>query len=260
MLVSSFDISSVNYGSSAMRATYSAYWLELTNLSDRTISFEVAAHVTRYSSYPYGQPTDPNVQLAELKNFVGGAVAGDYYTWYAGGWALESGHPVLRLTVPVPANSSQPVRLSAFSVNRFPRAEGYVELTVPVIRSEKPPFNWIPQSDRPVPVLLYPATEESATQGGSAISSVRQPLPLVSGQPYNEIPPNTELRVRRFPIRDLLVRDPAFVAKAAGAGPADEDDVRSVVDLLTSLDADDRAALNELLQKMESPIRVERRD
>ncbi len=260
MLISSFDISSESSGSTALRSTYSSYWLELTNLSGQDITFEFAAHVTRYSSLPYGQPTDPNVQLAELKNYVGGALAGDYWTWYAGGWALEGGHPVLRLTVPVPAKSSQPVRLSAFSVDRFPRAEGYVELTVPVIRSATAPFKWVPQSDRPVPVLLYPATEERATQGGGEISSARQPLPLASGQPYHEIVPNTELRVRRIPIRDILVRNPGFVGSAAGVGSPDEDDARSLVDLLTSLGDDDRAALNELLQIMASPLRIENRD
>ncbi len=258
MLVSSFGISSFSTGSMAQRSESSRYWLELTNLSDRSISFEFAAHVTRYSSMPYGQPTDLLVQLAELKKFVGGALAGDYHTWYAGDWALESGHPVLRLTVPVPAKSSQPVRLSASSVDRYPQAEGYVELTVPVIRSATPPFEWIPQSDRPVPVLLYPSTEERAAQGGSVIASARQPLPLVTGQAYHEIPPNTSLKIRAIPLHDILVRKPAFLA--ATAGPPDEDAARSLIEMLTALGDNDRAALNELLKTMQSPIRVENRD
>lgn len=257
MLVSSFGISSDQPGSTALRSTESRYWLELTNLSSQDITFEFAAHVTRYSSLPYGQPTDPVIQLAELKQLVGGALAGDYYTWYEGGWSLEGGHPVLRLSVPVSANSSQPVRLSASSVNRTPHVEGYVELTVPVIRSATAPFKWAPQSDRPVPVLLYPSTEESAKQGGGQISSARQPLPLANGQAYNEIPPNTELRTWKIPIRDLLVRNPAFMANSVGAGLPDEVDAKALVDMLTGLDNDDRSALNELLQTMESPIRVE---
>lgn len=256
MLVSSFGISSDRHGSTALRSTQSRYWLELTNLSGQDITFEFAAHVTRYSSLPYGQPTDPAKQLAELKQLVGGAIAGDYHTWYDGGWNLEGGHPVLRLSVPVSANSSQPVRLSASAVNVSPQVEGYVELTVPVIRSATAPFEWVPQSDRPVPVLPYPSAEESAYQGRGQISSARQPLPPANGQAYHEIPPNTELRIWKIPIRDLLVHNPGFVAKPAGR--PDEDRARSIVDLLEGLGDDDRLALNELLQTMQSPLRVEK--
>jgi hypothetical protein len=59
VVISSFDISSWSWGSIANRSTRSTYWLELTNLSDRDIQFEFAAHVTRYSSGFGGQPTDP---------------------------------------------------------------------------------------------------------------------------------------------------------------------------------------------------------
>ena len=128
---------------------------------------------------------------------------------------------------------------------------------MPVIRLDKPPFNWIPQGDRPVPVLLYPSTDEDAAQNGSEISSARQPLPLANGQAYNEIPPNTELRTGWIPIRDLLTRNPAFVANPTGSGLADEGRARSLVDHLTTLDDDDRVALNELLQTMKSPLRIE---
>jgi len=256
-LVSSFDISCVSARSTAIRSTYSRYWLELTNLSDADIQFEFTARVTRYSSSAYGQPTDPNVQLAELKKFVGGSLAGNNWTWYTGDWGLEGGHPVLRLAVPVPAKSSQPVRLSAFSIDQFPHVEGYVEVTVPAIRSATPPFRWIAQSDQPVPVLLYPATEEDAAQNGSVISSARQPLPLANGQAYNEIPPEPGWRPWLLPFRDLLVQDPAFVAKAPGARTHDEDLARLLVDQLVSLADDDRAALNELLDIMESTIRIE---
>ena len=110
MLVSSFDISSWSPGSINFRSTRSSYWLEVTNLSDEDILFEVAAHVTRYSSGLGGQPTAPAAKLAELKNVVSGSLSGDDWTWYDGGWSLEDNHPVLRLTVPVPANSSQPER------------------------------------------------------------------------------------------------------------------------------------------------------
>ena len=255
MLVSSFDISCWTRSSTSYRSTYTKYWLELTNLATTDIVFEFAAHVTRYASRPYGQPTDPHVQLAELKNVVGGALAGDYWTWYAGGWSLEGNHPVLRLAVPVAANTSQPVRLSAFTSNLIPTVYGYVELTVPPIRSATAPFAWVPQSNGPVPVLLYPSTDESATQNGSEISSARQPLPLANGQAYNEITPETNPRVRRIPFRDLLIRNPAFVASPAAL--TDEEHARSLVEQLDSLEEHDRAALNELLRSMQSPYRIE---
>ena len=142
MLVSSFGISGDQPGSTALRSTESRYWLELTNLSSQDITFEFAAHVTRYSSLPPSRSADRSRNTTGGTQAAGGRrISGDYYTWYEGGWSLEGGHPVLRLSVPASANSSQPVRLSASSVNRTPRVEGYVELTVPVIRSATAPFS-----------------------------------------------------------------------------------------------------------------------
>lgn len=192
MLASGFHLQ-FTPGSSQVPAYTSGYELELTNLSDKEIQFDVRARVTR-CSFKLGAPESPGRVLDHLEKLIPGVLRNDLMTWFDGGWSHNADGFALLTRMPVAPGTSELFTMilgMQQPPSWWPRVAGYVEVTVPALRSPDPPFPWIPQSSDPVPVLLNPSTVEQwevpTTGGDGAFANSRTSPPLASGRAYNEI-------------------------------------------------------------------------
>lgn len=197
MLVSGFHLE-YTPGSNQVPAYTSGYQLEITNLSDKEIQFTVLARVTRYGFTVYGSPETPATILANLRELVRGVLKNDRVSWFEGDWIRVPDGYALQISIPVAAGSSELFEMmpSMFqSSGWWPRVTGHVELSIPAFRSTEPPYDWVPQTTGPVPVLLNPSTVEAwrmlGEGGGGDFTSSRCSPPLASGQAYSEITPDT---------------------------------------------------------------------
>ncbi len=269
MLVSGFSLDYAP-GSTNNPAYTSGYELEITNLSDKKIQFEVVAKVTRYRFAVFTPPPSPAVILDNLKQLIPGVLSNDLWTWFVGGWSHDADGYALHITIPVAPGTSELFNItpSLFQTRYwFPQVAGHIELIVPTVRSAEPPYNWVPQATDPVPVLLNPSTVETwqvlTPGGGGAFTDSRTSPPLRTGQAYNEIPPDTNPRVMRVAIRDYL--DALKQLGAAGLAQGarwlpTEDRAQALIDLLAGVGDDEaeQEALNEVLEGLGSSTRVVR--
>jgi hypothetical protein len=264
MLVSGFQLE-FGPGSATTPAYTSSYELELTNLSDTDIRFDVLARVTRFF-FTIGAPPSAAVTLANLKRLIGGVIKSDHQSWYDSGWYRDADGFVLQVTVPVAAGTSEIVEIAPSIYDNttwWPQAAGHVEVVVPAIRLEKPPYNWVAQANGPVAVLVNPSTVErwlvKSPGGGGAFNDSRTSPPLASGQAYGTITPDSS----PIPIH-LSVRDYLEGAKSAGLARAallltPEERAQVLIDLLATIDDDaERAALNGVLEGLGSSTRIAR--
>ena len=198
MLVSGFHLEFAGAWDARNPAYTSGYELEITNLSGQHIDFEVVAKVTRYASGTiFSPPESPATKLANLKRLIPGVLKDDRWSWFDGGWRHDSGGYSLHITMPIDAGASQLFYMnpSIYESNKswWPRVAGHIELTIPAVRAAEPPYEWIPQADGPVPVLLNPSTVETwdvvTGAAGGAFSHSRTTPPLTTGQARVEIPP-----------------------------------------------------------------------
>jgi hypothetical protein len=265
MIVSNFYL---EYGSgfTVNPAYVSGYELEVTNLSDKLIQFEVVARVTRYSSQIFTPPESTATTLANLKELISGVKKNDRWNWFTGGWRHDADGFALHITIPIAPGTSELFDIipSLYqSRSWWPRIAGHIELSVPVVRSAEPPYVWVPQATDPVPVLLNPSTVEiwEVLKAGGAFADSRTSPPLTTGKAHNEIPPDTHLKPIRISIRDYLatVRDLGAAGLAQGAvGLSSGDRAQALIDLLAAVGEDEaeQAALNEVLEGLGSSARV----
>ena len=155
----------------------------------------------------------------------------DRWSWFDGGWRHDSGGYSLHITMPIDTGASQLFYMnpSIYESNKswWPRVAGHIEVTIPAVRAAEPPYEWIPQADGPVPVLLNPSTVETwdvvTGAAGGAFSNSRTTPPLTTGQSHIEIPPDTDPSIVLISVRDFLtqkMRGSAGVAHAiAGLSP-----------------------------------------
>jgi hypothetical protein len=268
MLVSGFHLQFTPSYSSQNPAYVSGYELEVTNLSDRKIQFEVVARVTRYSFTLFAQPQSPATTLANFKRLVYGVLGNDDWTWFAGGWRHDADGYAMHITIPVAPQASELFKIvpSLFESQSWsPRVAGHIELTVPAVRSAEPPYLWFKQAADPVPVLLNPSTVEQwlVLGAGGAFADSRTSPPLSTGQAYNEIPPDSDPLLIPVSIRDYLdqLRNLGAAGLAQGAvGLSPEDRAQALIDLVAAVGEDEaeQAALNEVLEGLGSSIRVVR--
>ena len=271
MLVSGFHLEFAGAWDARNPAYTSGYELEITNLSGQHIDFEVVAKVTRYASGTiFSPPESPATKLANLKRLIPGVLKDDRWSWFDGGWRHDSGGYSLHITMPIDAGASQFFYMnpSIYESNKswWPRVAGHIELTIPAVRAAEPPYEWIPQADGPVPVLLNPSTVETwdvvTGAAGGAFSHSRTTPPLTTGQAHIEIPPDTDPSIVLISVRDFLtqkMRGAAGVAHAiAGLSPTDR--AQALIDLLAAVgeDEDEQAALNEVLEELGSSLRIGR--
>jgi hypothetical protein len=271
MIVSNFYLRYAP-GSNPNPVYTSGYELEVTNLSDKQIQFEVVAQVTRYGFRAYNPPETPATVLANLKELIPGVIKNDTYSWFTGGWSHDADGYALHITFPIAPHTSElfDITPSQFQSRYwFPRVAGHIELTVPAVRSDEPPYDWVPQATDPVPVLLNPSTVETwqvhtgVPGGGGAFGDSRTSPPLATGQAYNEITPDTRPRLLRISVRDYLetVRSLGAAGLAQSAvGLSPEDRAQVLIDLLDAIGDDEaeQAALNEVLEGLGSSTRVVR--
>ncbi len=269
MLVSGFHLEFAGAWDARNPAYTSGYELEITNLSGQHIDFEVVAKVTRYASGTiFSPPESPATKLANLKRLIPGVLKDDRWSWFDGGWRHDSGGYSLHITMPIDAGASQFFYMnpSIYESNKswWPRVAGHIELTIPAVRAAEPPYEWIPQADGPVPVLVNPSTVETwdvvTGAAGGAFSHSRTTPPLTTGQARVEIPPDTDPSIVLISVRDLLtqkMRGAAGVAHVI-AGLSPEERAQALIDLLAAVgeDEQEQAALNEVLGEMGSSVRV----
>jgi hypothetical protein len=201
MLVSGFTLAYSPAGSKGNPVHTSGYELELTNLSDNEIRFDVLARVTRYA-FTIGPPESQSRVLAHLKDLIPGVLQNDRMTWFDSEWVHGATGYVLRTTIPIAPHTSELFEMAPSlyqSEEWWPRVAGHVEVIIPALLTTEPPYEWIPQADGAVPVLLNPSTVEAwevhTGGGGGAFAYSRTSPPLSSGQAYQEIVPFTELEV-----------------------------------------------------------------
>jgi len=271
MLVSGFHLEFAGAWDARNPAYTSGYELEITNLSGQHIDFEVVAKVTRYASGTiFSPPESPATKLANLKRLIPGVLKDDRWSWFDGGWRHDSGGYSLHITMPIDAGASQFFYMnpSIYESNKswWPRVAGHIELTIPAVRAAEPPYEWIPQADGPVPVLVNPSTVETwdvvTGAAGGAFSNSRTTPPLTTGQARVEIPPDTDPSIVLISVRDFLtqkVRGSTGVTHTiAGLSPTDR--AQALIDLLAAVgeDEQEQAALNEVLEEQGSSLRVSR--
>ncbi len=269
MLVSGFYLE-WSSNSTVMPTYTSGYELEVTNLSDKKIQFEVVARVTRYSFNMFEPPQSTATILANFKELISGVNTNNLWTWFAGGWRHDADGYALHITIPVAPHTSELFKIVPGidqSRSWWPRIAGHIELTVPAVRSAEPPYLWFRQAADPVPVLLNPSTVERWEMfnagGGRAFSHSRTSPPISTGQAYNEIPPDSAPLRMPVSIRDYLdqLRNLGEAGLAQGAvGLSTEDRAQALIDLVAAVGEDEaeQAALNEVLEGLGSSIRVVR--
>lgn len=270
MLVSGFHLEYAGASDPKNPARTSGYELEITNLSGQHIDFEVVAKVTRYASGTiFSPPESPATRFANLSRLVPGVMKDDRWSWFDGGWRQDADGYSLHITMPIDAGASQLFELdpSIYQSNKYwwPRVAGHIEITIPAVRSGEPPYEWIPQADSPVPVLLNPSTVEAwevLGAAGGAFSHSRTSPPLNTGEARVEIQPETDPTVLRVSIRDFLAQRMfgAVGVAHAIAGLSPEERAQALVELLAAVDGDDEelSALNEALDDLRSSLRVDR--
>jgi hypothetical protein len=267
MLVSGFNLEYSGFTNDGQNPAYtSSYELEITNLSDQPIQFEVIARVTRYAFAAFAPPTSPATILANLKQLIPGVIKNDLWTWFDSSWFQDADGFVLYVTIPVAPKTSE---LCGFGPSLYqnkswaPRVAGHIELNIPAIRSEEPPYYWGPQADGPIPVMLNPSTVETwqVLHAGGLFADSRTSPPLATGTAYNEIQPETHPRIF-FPVGDLTQK----ISGAAGithaiAGLSPEERAQALIEMLAAVGDDDadQGAINDALEALGSSTRLKPR-
>jgi hypothetical protein len=257
-----------------------AYELQITNLAAVPITFGIETRIT-YSDIGGSHGGESVAKM--LNQFLQWDFSRDddgYYSYYE--------HEI-------DANGSFTYNLSPGIDQRnwTPYVDGYTILRVPVVPGSKPSSPKVPQSTKPIPVLLragglqqwYRAQEP----GSSLVASSESNPQLGTGTAYNEIPPDTSPIYRPFGFKQYL-RGIAEVTKladiSAGApggkdvaakpvvsqgqrllqrpaqavAPAEDSRAATLIELLSSV-ATDKAeidTLNEILRDRGVGISVKR--
>lgn len=266
MLVSGFNLEYAP-GSSSTPAYTSGYELEISNLSNTDIQFDVYARVTRYSFRPIAPPDPPATVLGNLKELIRGVLRNDLWTWFDGGWFHDSNGFALVISMPIAAGTSELFDITPSlyqSRTWYPRIAGHIDLTIPAVRSLEPPYDWGPQADGPVPVLLNASTVERwqvpVTGGGGAFADSRTSPPLTGGKSQIEINPAAFPEPYYFSVREYLdgLKDLGREGLARGAvalTPAER--AQTLIDLLAAVDDDaERQAINDVLEGLGAATRI----
>jgi hypothetical protein len=252
MLVSNFSLG-VYYSQSPIKWR-AQYTLQITNLAPMTIEFDIECRITRY----YFGGVDPKFESPDesLSSMLGGV------------WSKDAKGYYQQKLLSIGANSSELYRLwpSPGAIRQWsPYVDGYVVLRVPVVRSRQPPYGLVPQTKKPVPVLLSATREDESYKYYSTVdlmASAQSSLPLATGKAYNEITPETEPYTHPIAIAnyvDELLDGEVKISPAKGAiGLSEEDRAQALIDLLRQVDSNeaDIRALNRMLEGSESRLRV----
>jgi hypothetical protein len=195
-----------------------AYELQITNLAAAPIVFGIESRVTYYY---FGGSSGGESVTKMLNQFLGWDFSRDdngYYTYNE---------------YTIDANGSFTFHLYPgiyFQRDWTPYVDGYTTLRVPVVPGPKPSGPKVPQSTKPVPVLLRAGGLQQwyrAEEPGSHLVTSSESNPqLATGTAYNEIPPDTSPFFHPIGLKQYI-REIADAQKisgiSAGASGASQD-------------------------------------
>lgn len=253
MLVSNFTLGFTNLYEFDTGWT-SAYELQVTNLAEIEITFDVEWRVTRH--YFGGVDSSKEPVTSSLETMLHGR----WYKDLNGYWSQES--------IVIGPNESDKFTLGAWLYEGrkwTPYVDGYAVLRIPVVRSPQPPYGLVPQSKGAIPVLLNAVRTETwikrfEPRPPDLVTASQSSFPLASGKALNEIPPETAYYRHPFALRDYLnAVINGRIAPARGVlGLPEEDRVQATIDLLNQMtkDESDLDAVNRMLEDLGSEVRV----
>ncbi|HLP90858.1 MAG TPA: hypothetical protein VK184_20030 [Nostocaceae cyanobacterium] len=237
------------------RRVVQGYFLTITNLEPRTITYRITFHISRPNPFDADRTLFNNADLLI-------DIAGANSVIPLSGLLLST---TFRGTFQIPAKQTASVQLlpkpSLFlplNLNPFPDFEvrGFVNLTVPVI-------NGSTQGTRPVRVLLNPEIRgtflpndapfpNSATRD---FDQINYPLQLASGKGLNEILPNQLIIIPVNKIGETLNSE-EFQSSLADVDELEKS--QSLLQLMDQVNKDPKNVenLNNVLTQLDLPVRV----
>lgn len=259
-------------GSAAVDRVIQGYFLAITNLEDNEYRYRLEFVI---SPPPVGIPNQDVRSLAgntlvfvdtpgtdNQQGILNGTLTSEVFTPSTGfvrvpprGTALVAVLP--SVFGPLPGDPT-PIATPTFEVR------GFVRISLPALLQFPSmvggfPFRRVPQSDRPVKVLLTPQNRATFLTASGAISDQTQTgLPLASGQALNEIPPEPGGPIIIGPL--VAAKDIPPVAGLMEAMP-DSARLGMLAALMAQIDPDrsDLRGFNESLAEADVPLAVERR-
>jgi hypothetical protein len=259
-----------------------AYEMQITNLAAVAILFGIESRVTYYY---FGGSSGGESVTKMLNQFLGWDFSRDdngYYTYNE---------------YTIDANGSFTFNLYPgiyFQRDWTPYVDGYTTLRVPVVPGPKPSGPKVPQSTKPIPVLLRAGGLQQwyrdEEPGSHLVTSSESNPQLATGTAYNEIPPDTSPFFHPIGLKQYI-REIAEVQKISGisagasgaaqdvpakpvvsqnqrllqrparaAAPAEDSRAAALIDLLSNLAADKAEidTLNEILRDRGLGISVKR--
>ena len=149
---------------------------------------------------------------------------------------------------------------------------GFVQLRLPAVLEVStgpfPIFRFVPQSDRPVKVLLNPEIRgtflpNAFPAGGGDFDQINYPLELASGQGLNEVEPESGFPGIEIPsaqIPDLVERLPLRDRPTIDFAALDEEDrAAALVEVISQIEPSEENLQNvsDLLSKLNIPVAME---
>jgi len=251
MLVSNFVLGFVDYYHFDTGWT-SAYELQVTNLADVEINFDVEWRITSHYFGGANPKTSVTTHLAAMLN---------------GSWYRDSRGYYSHDTMLINANESYKFHIGPWIYEGrdwSPYVDGYAVLRVPVVRSSESPYGLIPQSKTAIPVLLSAIRTERWIKRNppppDLVTTSQSAFPLASGKAFNEITPETQPYQHPIRVREYIdeVKRGTISPARGSLGLPEEDRVQAALDLLNQMtnDQSDLDALNRMLEASGSVVRV----
>lgn len=268
MIVSHFELiykpqsPSAPAGSAAVDNLIQGYFLEITNLFDEEIDYQLAFKAVSVS--------DPNRSLAGNALFIldrpdndnafgrlNGSINSNTFFPSTGRITLQPNETALVAVLPsafgvIPGVDDTPLVDPSFEVR------GFVEITVPADRN---PGGFllptIPQTDVPVPTLLTPQNRTTYFKADGTISDQTQAsLPLSTGMAQVNIAPNPSTSL----LDDLVVVDDFDVVLERDFGRSSLTGADLIASVLATTDVTaDLTALNKAMSAKGIGFAIERR-
>ena len=250
MIVSHFDVARFSDGPNRL------YRLLITNLASKRYYFRLTWR-TRTDSF---RPFDENWWTVREKNPYDPSpvipIQKQAWDTYVDKYLLEL-HPLLNVSV----------TLSPHSKTVTHRAIGYLDLSLPMTLDEDTFTKLIPQSDKPVPVLLHASSVSRQLLAYPEESGERLPtaIPLSTGQALNEIMPQQAIRISP----QMILAPPTEGAPTEAPAEGQKRDYAAMLEDPTSASAlvaylgvagqspEAVEALNTLLQRGGHPVRLQ---
>ncbi len=255
--------------SSVARRVVQGYFLTIANLENKSFRYTLDFHISRPN------PPDPDRTLfgnAVVLLDVAGAnqpltlsptTANVTTTRFSTSFRLEAKQTASLQLLP---NINDPALLS--NPNPDLEVRGFVRLRLPAIASGTSIFKRVPQSDRPVKVLLNPEIRgtflpNNFPSGDGDFDQINYPLQLASGKGLNEIAPEPGGPIITLPsdrISELIEQLPLKARPAIDFEALDEEERNAaLIEVLSQVDPTQNNVRNisDVLSKLNIPITMQ---